>query len=193
MSAEKYELLRQSVIDAPVVMKGEYAYFIHPLSDGVPSQSAELLSAARDLIFEKVDWDNVDLILGIEAMGIPLATALSLKSGKPLVVGRKRSYGLPGEFAIDQTTGYSKGEIYLNDINKDDKVFIVDDVVSTGGTLLPILKAIDTMGAVVSDCFARAPFKAARTLSWCCAGARSCWLAFSEWVKRAKAVKASKT
>ena len=153
MSAEKYELLRQSVIDAPVVMKGEYAYFIHPLSDGVPSQSAELLSAARDLIFEKVDWDNVDLILGIEAMGIPLATALSLKSGKPLVVGRKRSYGLPGEFAIDQTTGYSKGEIYLNDIKKDDKVFIVDDVVSTGGTLLPILKAIDTIGAVVSDCW----------------------------------------
>ena len=153
MSADKYELLRQSVIDAPVVMKGEYAYFIHPLSDGVPSQSAELLSAARDLIFEKVDWDNVDLILGIEAMGIPLATALSLKSGKPLVVGRKRPYGLPGEFAIDQTTGYSKGEIYLNDIKKDDKVFIVDDVVSTGGTLLPILKAIDTIGAVVSDCW----------------------------------------
>ena len=153
MSADLYELLRQSIVDAPVVMKGEYAYFIHPLSDGVPIQSAELLSAARDLIYDQVDWDDVDLILGIEAMGIPLATALSLKSGKPLVVGRKRSYGLPGEFAIDQTTGYSKGEIYLNDIKKDDKVFIVDDVVSTGGTLLPILKAIDTIGARVADCW----------------------------------------
>ena len=63
------------------------------------------------------------------------------------------AYGLPGEFAIDQTTGYSKGEIYLNDIKKDDKVFIVDDVVSTGGTLLPILKAIDTIGARVADCW----------------------------------------
>jgi len=153
MTAEKYELLRQSVVDAPVVMKGEYAYFIHPLSDGVPIQSAELLAAARDLIYEKVEWEEVDIILGIEAMGIPLATALSLQSGKPLVVGRKRSYGLPGEFAIDQTTGYSKGEIYLNDINKGDRVFIVDDVVSTGGTLLPILMAIDEIGAIVSDCW----------------------------------------
>ena len=97
MNDARYDLLRQSVIDAPVVMKGDYAYFIHPLSDGVPQQSAELLAAARDLIHEQVDWDNVDIILGIEAMGIPLATALSLASGKPLVVGRKR-YGLPGEF-----------------------------------------------------------------------------------------------
>ena len=153
MNDYRYDLLRQSVNDAPVVMKGDYAYFIHPLSDGVPQQSAELLAAARDLIHEQVDWDNVDIILGIEAMGIPLATALSLASGKPLVGGRKRTYGLPGEFAIDLTTGYSKGEIYLNDIGKGDRVLLVDDVVSTGGTLLPILKAIDEIQATVSDCW----------------------------------------
>ena len=68
MNDARHDLLRQSVIDAPVVMKGEYAYFIHPLSDGVPQQSAKLLAAARDLIHEQVDWDNVDIIIGIEAM-----------------------------------------------------------------------------------------------------------------------------
>lgn len=153
MSGDKYEILKQSVIDAPVVMRGDYPYFIHPLTDGVPSQTSELLAAARDLIFDKVDWDSVDIILGIEAMGIPLAAALCLKSGKPLVIGRKREYGLPGETAIDQSTGYSKGEIYLNDISEGDGVFIVDDVVSTGGTLLPILQAVDRIGATVSDCW----------------------------------------
>ena len=107
MNDARHDLLRQSVIDAPVVMKGEYAYFIHP----------------------------------------------SLASGNPLVVGRKRAYGLPGEFAIDQTTGYSKGEIYLNDVKEGDRVLLVDDVVSTGGTLLPILKAIDEIQAIVSDCW----------------------------------------
>ena len=86
-------------------------------------------------------------------MGIPLAAALCLSSGKPLVVGRKREYGLPGETSNDQTTGYSKGVIYLNDIKKGDRVFVVDDVVSTGGTLLPILQAIDRIGAVVADCW----------------------------------------
>lgn len=153
MSDVRYEILRQSVVDAPVVIRGEYPYFIHPLTDGVPSQTAELLAAARDLIYDRIDWEKVDIILGIEAMGIPLAAALCLKSGKPLVIGRKREYGLPGETAIDQSTGYSKGEIYLNDIREGDGVFIVDDVVSTGGTLLPILQAIDRIGAKVIDCW----------------------------------------
>ncbi|MBT3656859.1 MAG: adenine phosphoribosyltransferase [Euryarchaeota archaeon] len=153
MADERFEVIRRSIIDAPVIMKGEYPYFIHPLSDGVPSQSAELLAAARDLIYENVDWSKVDIILGIEAMGIPLAAALCLKSGKPLVVGRKREYGLPGETSIDQSTGYSKGSIFLNDIKKGDRVFVVDDVVSTGGTLLPILQAIDRIEATVANCW----------------------------------------
>ncbi|MBT4406504.1 MAG: adenine phosphoribosyltransferase [Euryarchaeota archaeon] len=146
-------LLQESVINAPVVWKGEYAYFIHPLSDGVPKQSAELLGVARDLISEKVNWDEIDLILGLEAMGIPLAAALCLDSGKPLVIGRKREYGLPGEVAIDQTTGYSKGEIFLNDISVGDRILVVDDVVSTGGTMLPVLKTLESIGAIVQDCW----------------------------------------
>ena len=149
----RVELLKDSVVKAPVVWKEGYPYFVHPLSDGVPRQSSELLAAARDLISENVDWDSIDIILGIEAMGIPLAAALCLSSGKPLVIGRKRQYGLPGEVSIDQSTGYSKGEIYLNDINAGTRVLVVDDVVSTGGTLLPILRALDQSKAVVQDCW----------------------------------------
>ena len=149
----RVELLKESVVNAPVVWKEGYPYFVHPLSDGVPRQTSELLSAARDLVAENVDWESIDLILGIEAMGIPLAAALCLTSGKPLVIGRKRQYGLPGEVSIDQSTGYSKGEIYLNDIQKGARVLIVDDVVSTGGTLHPILQAVDRMGAIVQDCW----------------------------------------
>ena len=149
----RVELLKDSVIKAPVVWKEGYPYFVHPLSDGVPRQSAELLTAAHDLISENVDWNSIDIILGIEAMGIPLAAALCLSSGKPLVIGRKRQYGLPGEVSIDQSTGYSKGEIYLNDIDAGARVLVVDDVVSTGGTLLPILRALDQSKAVVQDCW----------------------------------------
>ncbi|MDP6906654.1 MAG: hypoxanthine/guanine phosphoribosyltransferase [Candidatus Thalassarchaeaceae archaeon] len=142
--------LRQSVIDAPVVMKGEYAYFVHPLTDGVPRQSSDILRAAHDLISEDVNWNTVDIILGIEAMGIPLAAALSFSSGKPLIIARKRSYGLPGEVEIGQSTGYSKGEIYLNDIQSGERVLVVDDVVSTGGTLEPILSTLEDIGAIIA-------------------------------------------
>ena len=33
------------------------------------------------------------------------------------------------------------------------RVLIVDDVVSTGGTLHPILKAVEGTGAIVQDCW----------------------------------------
>ncbi len=144
-------LLKDSVLSAPVVWKGEYAYFVHPLTDGVPRQSARLLAAARDLIIERVDWDKVDVILGIEAMGLPLAATLSVAVDKPLVIARKRSYGLSGEVEVDQKTGYSKGRIFLNDISTDDRVLIVDDVISTGGTMRAILSSIESMGAGIAD------------------------------------------
>ena len=122
--------LEQSVLEAPVVWKGEYPYFVHPLTDGVPRLNPQILNGVTDLIHSMVDWNHIDVILGIEAMGLPLASLLSSKSGKPLVVARKRSYGLENEVVVDQSTGYSKGELYLNDLKSGEHVLIVDDVLS---------------------------------------------------------------
>ncbi|MDE0954793.1 MAG: phosphoribosyltransferase family protein, partial [Candidatus Poseidoniales archaeon] len=70
-------------------------------------------------------------------------------SGKPLVVVRKRQYGLEGEVVIDQSTGYSKGEMFLNDVKPGERVVIVDDVLSTGGTIRAIIKGIEKTGAQI--------------------------------------------
>jgi len=147
----RISLLRESVIAAPIVWKGDYAYFVHPLTDGVPRQSAKLLATARDLIIEMVDWQNIDVILGVEAMGLPLAATLSVAVDKPLVIARKRGYGFADEVMIDQSTGYSKGEIFLNDVQPSDRVVVIDDVISTGGTMRAILSTIERIGATISD------------------------------------------
>jgi len=60
---------------------------------------------------------------------------------------------LPGEIAVHQVTGYSKGELYLNGIHKGDKVLIVDDVISTGGTMRATIEALKTAGAEIKDIF----------------------------------------
>ena len=143
--------LRESVATAPVVWKGEYPYFIHPLTDGVPRLAPALLRDALDLITDTVDWDQVDIIIGIEAMGLPFGTALALEQDRPLVVARKRSYGLEGEITVDQSTGYSKGSIHLNDIQPGERVLIVDDVISTGGTLRAVLQAIEDADAIIAQ------------------------------------------
>jgi adenine phosphoribosyltransferase len=84
-------------------------------------------------------------------MGIHIATALSLQTDIPLVVIRKREYGLDGEVALHQTTGYSESEMFINDVEDGDRVLIVDDLLSTGGTLAAITDALDDIGAEIVD------------------------------------------
>ena len=87
-------------------------------------------------------------------MGLPLTAPLSVRVGIPLIIARKRSYGLDGEVTIGQETGYSKGEMFLNDIKPGEKVVIVDDVLSTGGTLKAVLEGVRRTGAEVSHIIA---------------------------------------
>jgi adenine phosphoribosyltransferase len=84
------EILKKSFKGFPIVKRGEYSYFIHPISDGVPSLEPELLQEIAEFIAERADMD-VDKILTIEAMGIPLATTLSLLNDIPFGILRKES------------------------------------------------------------------------------------------------------
>lgn len=144
-------VLHDSLRGAPIIWKGEYPYFIHPISDGIPRMDAEVLRATRDLIVSMVDWSQIDLIVSVEAMGLPLLASVGEATGKPTVVIRKRSYGMEGEVRVDVSTGYSSSTAYINDISPGERILIVDDVISTGGTLEPILESLEGMGAVLQD------------------------------------------
>lgn len=148
------EQLRASLQAAPVIWKGDYPYFIHPVTDGVPRMNPEVLTAITELVVGRVDWSGVDVLLGIEAMGLPLTAPLSMATGIPLVIARKRPYGLDGEVEIDQSTGYSKGAMYLNDLQPGERVAILDDVLSTGGTLEAVIEGVRRAGAEVTEIIA---------------------------------------
>ena len=143
--------LRASLQAAPVIWKGDYPYFIHPITDGVPRMDPEVLNAITKLVVDRVNWSKIDMILGIEAMGLPLTAQLSMATGLPLIIARKRSYGLEGEVEIDQSTGYSKGAMYLNDLKKGERIVILDDVLSTGGTLKAVIEGVRRAGAQVAE------------------------------------------
>ena len=131
-SADPLTVLQDSLRGAPIIWKGEYPYFIHPISDGIPRMDPDVLRATRDLIVSSVDWSQVDLIVSVEAMGLPLLAAVGDATGKPTVVVRKRSYGMEGETRVDVATGYSQSTVYINDINPGERILIVDDVISKG-------------------------------------------------------------
>lgn len=139
--------------ESPIVKKGEYNYFVHPVSDGIPAMKPEVLKEIVAIIKEKADL-NIDKIVCVEAMGIHLATALSIETGIPFVVVRKREYGLPGEVPVFQKTGYSEQNLYINALEKGERILLIDDVVSTGGTYIAIIKALKKMGVEIVDAIA---------------------------------------
>ena len=52
---------------------------------------------------------------------------------------------------MKQTTGYSKGDMFVNNIRRGDRVVFVDDVLSTGGTVTAVVMALRAMGAEIVD------------------------------------------
>ncbi len=145
------ERLKELWETSPVVMKGHYRYVVHPVTDGIPSIEPEVLEDVVKRIMEVAEFDNVDYIVTPEAMGIPIATLLSYKTKIPLNVIRKKEYRLEGELKVYQKTGYAECKMYVNGLKKGDRVLIVDDIVSTGGTLLGIIKALKKAGIKIAD------------------------------------------
>jgi adenine phosphoribosyltransferase len=143
-------LLDESVRKAAVVKFGTYDYFVHPLTDGIPAIEPALLDEVASELMKVGDF-QVDALVTVEAMGIPVAVAVSQRAGVPLNIVRKRAYGLPGEVKVAQTTGYSKTERFINGLGRDMRVTIIDDVVSTGGTLGTLIEALRGLGVDVAD------------------------------------------
>ena len=145
------ERLRASLKDCPIVRFGDYEYFVHPITDGIPLGRPDVLDEVLAELARLGDWSRCDKIVTAESMGFPLAAGLSLRVQKPYVFIRKRRYGLPGEVSLKQTTGYAKTDMFINNIHRGDRVVFVDDVISTGGTLLSIAQALRKIGAEITD------------------------------------------
>lgn len=92
------------------------------------------------------------LIAGYDARGFVLAGAIAEKLGLGVVLLRK-SGKLPGK-TISETYAleYGEAELEIHDdaIKPGDRVFLVDDLIATGGTGLAGVKLIRRLGGVVS-------------------------------------------
>ena len=138
------EEVKKSLEASPIVKKGEYDYFINPISDGVPAMDPKMLRELSLMVHKYADL-NIDKIVAVEAMGIHLATALSLATDIPFVVIRKRQYGLAGEKQVYQKTGYGSSNLFINDLHAGERILLIDDVVSTGGTLIALLNTLQDL------------------------------------------------
>ena len=101
-----------------------------------------------------------DVILTAEAKGIPLAYEMARQSGKNYVLARKMSklYMFePIEFEVQSITTARKQKLFLDSHEmkylSGKRVLIVDDVISTGGSLYALERLCNlAMGEIVGKC-----------------------------------------
>ena len=118
----------------------------------------EITIAAANELLKKVP--EFDIILTPEAKSIPLAYEMSRQSGKPYVVARKgvKVYmGNPLHVSVRSITTNKVQDLYLGDGEvakiRGKRVLIVDDVISTGESLIAVRKLVnDAQGIEVASC-----------------------------------------
>ena len=95
----------------------------------------------------------IDVVVGIEARGLILGSAVAQHLGKGFVPLRKKGK-LPG-VTLKESYGLEYGndtlEIQEGVLSRGDRVLLIDDVLATGGTLIAGVKLIHQCGAVVEN------------------------------------------
>jgi orotate phosphoribosyltransferase len=109
-------------------------YFDKYLFESDPALLADITSAMANLIPE-----DTEILAGLEMGGIPIATALSIKTGLPVVFVRKKAkeYG---------TCKLAEG----TNVNGK-KLCVIEDVITTGGQVVLSTDDLRGFGAIVEN------------------------------------------
>ena len=135
----------------PLKQIDKYKFLINPLTEQIPATSSELLRQTTNWLIAEGDFHKASKIVGEEDKGAILVASTSLLVDLPFGMARWYPSGLDGQIAVDFTMEYTSGRLYLNGVDKGDRVIIVDDMISTGGTILALIKAVHQAGADIVD------------------------------------------
>ena len=100
-----------------------------------------ILKTIAELIDQAISSEKIDKVAGPALGAVTIATALSLKSEIPLLMIRK------------EKKGYGTSKLIEGELNDGDNVVVVEDVTTTGGSLLKAIKAIQENGGIVKKAF----------------------------------------
>ncbi|MBU0975749.1 MAG: phosphoribosyltransferase family protein [Patescibacteria group bacterium] len=158
LTKEEYGLklarIKRSFLDIPIINGSNgYPYVLLSLTDSVPPMDPTLLEDMADLLVMEGDFLNVDVIVSeADRGGGPLTHAIALRVGIPYVLANWYPNGIKGETKVKTSIGFSgEGHIYVNGLKSGQKAIIVDDILSSGGTVDALAMALKGSGVVVSE------------------------------------------
>jgi len=105
-----------------------------------PDKRRKIIAYLAELIKER--HLEFDVVAGIASSGIPHAAWLADKLGKPMIYIRK------------EVKEHGKENLIEGKLDKGERVLIVEDLVSTGGSSINGVEAVRSQGGVVNHCVA---------------------------------------
>ncbi|AQX03737.1 orotidine-5'-phosphate decarboxylase [Elizabethkingia meningoseptica] len=99
----------------------------------------KILKHLSNYLLEMLPLDNFDLICGVPYAALPMATAMSLESYIPLIIKRK------------EAKAYGTKKLIEGIFQKGQNCLLVEDVITSGKSLLETIDEVENEGLNVSD------------------------------------------
>lgn len=118
------------------------AYYIDlRLVPSFPHQFRKMIKSVQNLISDTIGLDSFDYIASVPTSGLVIASALAMETVKPLIYIRQKP------------KDYGTGSLIEGRIPPGSRVVLVDDVGTTGHSLLNAIKALKEAKVVVDSAF----------------------------------------
>ncbi len=95
-----------------------------------------VIELMAEKVIREIGLDNFDLVCGTASSGIPHAAFLATKLNKPMIYIRKRG------------KGYGRQRLVEGKLEPSQRVLLVEDLISTGGSALRGVQGIRESGGV---------------------------------------------
>ncbi len=117
-------------------------------------QDAKSFGRMIDMIANRYIGQKIDKIVGVEARGFIIGSALAYRLGAGIVLVRKPGK-LPSEtFSKTYQLEYGTDtlEIHKDAITPGEKILIADDLLATGGTVSAVVDMVQQLGGDIVEC-----------------------------------------
>jgi len=115
---------------------------------------AESFRRAVDMLADRYAEQKIDLVVGVEARGFIIGSALAYRLGAGVILIRK-----PGKLPYkthhtiyELEYGTDQLEIHQDAIKAGQKVVIADDLLATGGTMKAAVELVDKLEGEIVEC-----------------------------------------
>jgi orotate phosphoribosyltransferase len=109
-------------------------YYIDIKKASTDPKTLKLIARQASLRIREMD---VNVIAGVELGGVPLATAVSIETELPLLIVRKA------------VKGYGTKSRFVGDVKSKDKLVMLEDVTTSGGSVRDAIELVRETGAIV--------------------------------------------